>query len=82
MINKGIIPISQKVHVFLRHSVLFLNSPKNLDASYKTDLDFWDCFGRKEFCFITEEMWYVHVLVLGNLSLYNISSGHIPYSFY
>ena len=25
----------------------FLNSPKNLDLSCKTDLDFWDCFGRK-----------------------------------
>ena len=25
----------------------FLNNPKDLDPSYKTDLDFWDCFGRK-----------------------------------
>ena len=24
----------------------FLNSPKDLDLSYKTDLDLWDCFGR------------------------------------
>ena len=24
----------------------FLNSPKNLDPSYKTDLDLWDCLGR------------------------------------
>ena len=24
----------------------FQNSPKNLDASYKTDLDIWDCLGR------------------------------------
>ena len=23
----------------------FLNNPKDLDPSYKTDLDFWDCFG-------------------------------------
>ena len=22
----------------------FQNNPKNLDKSYKTDLDFWDCF--------------------------------------
>ena len=26
----------------------FLNNPKDLDPSYKTDLDFWDCFGRKK----------------------------------
>ena len=24
----------------------FLNNPKNLDLSYKTDLDIWDCLGR------------------------------------
>ena len=24
----------------------FQNNPKNLDLSYKTDLDFWDCLGR------------------------------------
>ena len=26
----------------------FLNSPKDLDPSYKMDLDLWDCFGRKK----------------------------------
>ena len=26
----------------------FLNNPKHLDPSYKTDLDFWDCFGKKK----------------------------------
>ena len=26
----------------------FLNNPKDLDPSYKTDLDLWDCFGRKK----------------------------------
>ena len=25
----------------------FLNHPKDLDLSYKTDLDLWGCFGRK-----------------------------------
>ena len=25
---------------------LFQNSPKNLDPSYKMDLDLWDCLGR------------------------------------
>ena len=35
----------------------FLNSPKDLDPSYKMDLDFWDCFGRKTFRLITKEIW-------------------------
>ena len=26
----------------------FQNSLKDLDPSYKTDLDLWDCFGRKK----------------------------------
>ena len=26
----------------------FLNNPKDLDLSYKTDIDLWDCFGRKK----------------------------------
>ena len=26
--------------------ISFLNKPKNLDLSYKTDLDLWDCLGR------------------------------------
>ena len=26
----------------------FLNNHKNLDPSYKTDLDLWDCFGRQK----------------------------------
>ena len=26
----------------------FLNNPQDLDLSYKLDLDFWDCFGRKK----------------------------------
>ena len=24
-----------------------------------TDLDLWDCFGRKKDCLITEEIWYI-----------------------
>ena len=31
----------------------FLYNPKDLDLSYKTDLDFWDCLGKKEtLCYI------------------------------
>ena len=26
----------------------FQNNPKNLDLSYETDLDLWDCLGRVE----------------------------------
>ena len=26
----------------------FLNNSKDLDPFYKTDLDLWDCFGRKK----------------------------------
>ena len=36
----------------------FLNNPKDLDPSYKTDLDLWDCFGRKKLRLITEEIGY------------------------
>ena len=37
--------------------VPFLNNPKDLDPSYKTDLDFLDCLGRKK-TLITEEKQY------------------------
>ena len=35
----------------------FLNNPKDLDPSYKTDLDFLDCFTGRN-CLITEEIRY------------------------
>ena len=31
----------------------FLNNLKDLDPSYKTDLDFWGCFGSEKL----EEIW-------------------------
>ena len=37
----------------------FQNNLKNLDPSYKMDLDFWDCFGRENLCFITKELRYL-----------------------
>ena len=37
---------------------LFKNHPKNLDPSYKTDLDFLDCFRREFSRLITEEIVY------------------------
>ena len=30
----------------IRQFFSFQNNSKNLDSSYKTDLDFWDCLGR------------------------------------
>ena len=36
----------------------FLNNPKDLHLSYKTDLDFWHGFGRKNLRLITEKIWY------------------------
>ena len=36
----------------------FLNSPKDLDLSYKMDLDLWGGFVRKKLCLITEEIRY------------------------
>ena len=37
----------------------FLNITKDLDPSYKMDLDFGDCFGGKKLCLINIEIWYV-----------------------
>ena len=37
----------------------FLNNSKDLDPSYKMDLDFWDYFERKKLCFISKEIQYV-----------------------
>ena len=34
----------------------FLNNPKDLDPSYKMDLDFWHCFGRKNLHLISEKI--------------------------
>ena len=33
----------------------FLNNPKDLDPSYRMDLDFWDHLEGKKLCLITEE---------------------------
>ena len=44
--------VFQQLHNYLIFSVTrlgifsFQNNPKNLDPSYKTDLDLWDCLGR------------------------------------
>ena len=35
------------IYSVIRQSFLsFQNDPKNLDLSYETDLDIWDCLGR------------------------------------
>ena len=39
-----------------------MNNPNDSDLSYKTDLDFWDGFGRKKkLCLITKEIRYLRV---------------------
>ena len=39
-----------------RKTTIQYNQPKDLDPSDKTELDLWDCFGRKKFCLITTEI--------------------------
>ena len=34
------------------------NKLKNLDLSYKTDLDFWNCLRREKKQLMTKEIWY------------------------
>ena len=35
------------ISLVIRHEFFsFHNNPKNLDLSYKMDLDLWDCLGR------------------------------------
>ena len=34
------------IYSVIRQSFSFQNNPKDLDPSYKMDLDFWDCLGR------------------------------------
>ena len=55
----------------------FLNNPKDLDPSYKTNLDLWDCFGRKNLCLITEEIRYTDqcVFLLIVLTLVHLESS-------
>ena len=48
----------------------FLNNSKDLDPSYKMDLDLWVCFGRTKLCLITEEIWYVLYCIIFYCILY------------
>ena len=45
------LPFSNRVTIpyFFAYKTVFFsfqNNPKNLDPSYKTDLDLWDCLGK------------------------------------
>ena len=35
----------------IKQFVFFRNNPKNLDPSYKVDLDLWDCLGSEKLIF-------------------------------
>ena len=45
----------------------FLNSLKDLDRSYKTDLEFWDCLGRVKLVFYQNFIGLIEsfVVILG-----------------
>ena len=50
----------------------FLNNPKDLDPSYKMDLDFWNCFGReKNLRLIAEEIRHIR----GRACIYLLKEG-------
>ena len=44
----------------IKQILSFLTNPKDLDPSYKMDLDLWDCFGRNKLHLITQEIWYLN----------------------
>ena len=41
-----------RISLVIRQSFSFQNNPKNLDPSYKMDLDLWDCLGRLKLDYI------------------------------
>ena len=50
-------PYSPGNAVFLRlqdRDFSFQNNPKDLDLSYKTDLDLWECLGRVKACIVAK----------------------------
>ena len=55
-------------------SFTFHNNPKDLDLSYKMDLDFWDCFVSKKLCHITEEVQYAAAASLKGFKINNYTS--------
>ena len=38
--------LTYRISLVIRQSFSFQNNPKDLDLSYKMDLDLWDCLGR------------------------------------
>ena len=53
----------------------FLNNLKDLDPSYKTDLDLWDSFGRKKMCHISEEIRYIEHMNIVRNGCYAVDSS-------
>ena len=69
------------------------HSQKDLDPSFKMDLDIWDCLGRKKLCLIAKEIWvnfFVFVCCLSSppthISIYtliphqNLGQAHLNIS--
>ena len=42
----------------------FQNNPKNLDPSYKIDLDLWDCLGRVKLILQQNFIGLIHLFVV------------------
>ena len=50
------VPVISPMKFCYNTSLPFQNNPEDLDPSYKMDLDFRDCFDRKNLCLIAEEI--------------------------
>ena len=62
VVRKNILEVSNMLITFSKIEIcnekycfLFQNTPKDLDPSYKRDLDFWDCFEPKQPCLTAEK---------------------------
>ena len=44
----GILSFTYRIYFVIVQVLPFLNNLKDLDPSYKMDLDLWDCFGREK----------------------------------
>ena len=68
---------------FARRDLPFLNNPKDLDLSYKMDIDFWDCFEINNLHLITKKYGigtlpcFSIILSRGNFLF--VSLDNVPY---
>ena len=60
-LKSGIPDHPEHSHTCMIQVLPFLKNTKDLNPSYKMDLDFWVCFGRKKLCLITKNTVVVPV---------------------